>query len=65
MNKPVINKPVFQLMPNARKSINNNNCPNCGIEILECEFKDAASKREYSISGMCQYCQDKIFGEEE
>lgn len=26
------------------------------------EFKDALSKREYEISGMCQVCQDKTFG---
>jgi len=28
-------------------------------------FKDELSRREYSISGMCQTCQDKTFGEEE
>lgn len=26
-------------------------------------FRDALSKKEYSISGMCQQCQDKVFGE--
>ena len=25
-------------------------------------FRDALSKREYSISGLCQNCQDEIFG---
>jgi len=25
-------------------------------------FKDEASEREYQISGMCQSCQDEIFG---
>ena len=25
-------------------------------------FKDDASRREYTISGMCQVCQDSIFG---
>lgn len=25
-------------------------------------FKDELSKKEYSISGMCQRCQDKTFG---
>ena len=24
-------------------------------------FKDAASKKEYALSGMCQKCQDKFF----
>lgn len=26
------------------------------------EFRDELSRREYSISGLCQKCQDKIFG---
>jgi len=34
-------------------------CATCGKSIGE--FKDALSKREYSISGMCQECQDSVF----
>lgn len=26
------------------------------------QFRDELSKREYTISGMCQKCQDKVFG---
>ena len=26
------------------------------------EFRDECSKREYTISGFCQECQDKVFG---
>jgi hypothetical protein len=26
------------------------------------EFRDALSRREYSISGLCQKCQDELFG---
>lgn len=26
------------------------------------EFRDALSRKEYAISGMCQDCQDRIFG---
>lgn len=26
------------------------------------EFKNELSKREYSISGLCQKCQDNVFG---
>ena len=29
------------------------------------EFRDELSKKEYSISGLCQSCQDDVFGEEE
>jgi len=25
-------------------------------------FRDNQSRKEYSISGMCQSCQDKVFG---
>jgi hypothetical protein len=28
------------------------------------EFRDRTSKKEFSISGLCQYCQDLLFGEE-
>jgi len=27
-----------------------------------CSFRDAISKKEYTISGLCQKCQDSIFG---
>lgn len=47
-----------------RDSISNNCCVptpiGCGFPITG--FKDAASYREYKISGLCQNCQDKIFG---
>lgn len=43
------------------------------IELLKCtmcpntdlKFKNAISRKEYSISGMCQQCQDKFFGKDE
>lgn len=28
-------------------------------------FRDALSRKEYSISGLCQKCQDEIFGSDE
>lgn len=34
-------------------------CPTCGKTIGE--FKDALSKKEFTISGMCQLCQDGVF----
>jgi hypothetical protein len=34
-----------------------------GCEGSATEFKDDLSRREYSISGLCQKCQDRIFGE--
>lgn len=28
------------------------------------EFKDELSRREYRISGLCQKCQDEVFGKD-
>lgn len=60
LEKPDPNKPVFKLFPGAIDQINKNLCPCCGREIGE--FRDALSEKEYSISGMCQSCQDEVFG---
>jgi hypothetical protein len=37
-------------------------CPFCKNPISITEFKNAISKREYHISGLCQKCQDETFG---
>jgi len=29
------------------------------------DFADELSRREFAISGMCQSCQDSVFGKEE
>jgi hypothetical protein len=34
-------------------------CVFCGPK--ELKFRDETSKREYSITAMCQECQDKVF----
>lgn len=39
--------------------IESDTCTMCGGEAKE--FKDELSRREYTISGMCQKCQDKTF----
>ena len=45
-------------------SITNDKCvaPPFGCGQPVGQFKDELSKREYRISGLCQKCQDKIFG---
>ncbi len=35
-------------------------CVTCGGEAKD--FKSATSEKEYTISGMCQNCQDEIWG---
>tara|TARA_Y100000310_G_C19956107_1_gene479104 strand:- start:108 stop:314 length:207 start_codon:yes stop_codon:yes gene_type:complete len=42
------------------KTITSNKCVTCMGNADT--FTDDLSKREYSISGMCQICQDKVFG---
>ena len=45
-----------------KDSINKNKCTWCGKEVGT--FKDDLSKKEYTISGFCQKCQDNTFGED-
>ena len=41
-------------------SIRRDACTCCGGPAHE--FRDALSRKEFSISGMCQKCQDSVFG---
>ncbi len=43
------------------ETIQANKCTTCGATDLK--FKDALSTKEYTISGMCQECQDKVFAD--
>jgi transcription initiation factor IIE alpha subunit len=40
------------------------NCPFCGEVVNMSDFKDELSKKEFSLSGLCQGCQDSFFEEE-
>ena len=42
------------------KAIKSRLCVTCGSP--SGLFKDALSRKEYTISGMCQKCQDGVFG---
>lgn len=46
------------------ENIKKNRCAICGKQVRYSDFKDQLSIKEYSISGMCQSCQDKAFSEE-
>lgn len=41
-------------------AINANVCVICGKPATE--FRDKLSKKEFGISGLCQKCQDEVFG---
>ena len=60
---PDLSKPIFNLMPHLADRIMDNRCACCAFPVTE--FSDELSEKEYSISGMCQDCQDKVFGKNE
>lgn len=39
-------------------------CPFCAKEIVLTEFRNRISIKEYKISGLCQDCQDDMFGKD-
>lgn len=41
-------------------AITSDTCVSCGQDATD--FRDALSEKEYTISGLCQSCQDSIFG---
>lgn len=50
------------IMPGSvERILGKGQCPSCGHEIQEGEFKNEISLREFHISGLCQKCQDDIW----
>ena len=45
------------------KRVQEGKCPFCSKVIDPKEFRDELSRKEYRISGLCQKCQDEIFGD--
>lgn len=43
------------------KNLEDGNCPLCGKEVKEEDFRDQISRNEYDISHICQACQDVTF----
>ena len=56
MNKEILRKIGFG---NQVELIENKQCPICKEEIGG--FRDEQSKKENTISGLCQACQDRFF----
>lgn len=42
--------------------VNMGKCPGCKEKVNPEDFRNEISVREYKISGLCQECQDNIFG---
>ena len=53
-------RPIAQVDPNFISNIKDALCTTCGNKITI--FKNEISKKEHAISGMCQACQDSVFG---
>ena len=52
---------AFGLFGRSRTlAIAGNGCVKCGESAVD--FRDEISRKEHSISGLCQCCQDGIFG---
>lgn len=48
---------------NRVEAIEAGECTTCSVKgLLPDMFVDEISRKEYTISGMCQDCQDKVFG---
>jgi len=55
---------AFKLFGRSRTlAIAGGQCVKCGFpHNFRSDFRDALSHKEYGISGLCQGCQDGIFG---
>ncbi len=51
---------LLEVLTGRSTAIVNDECSSCKKPATE--FKDALSRKEYTISGLCQVCQDKVFG---
>lgn len=58
MNENIVKEFFEKEVELVRKGI----CPICKKDIIE-EFYDKISEQEFKISGLCQQCQDAVFGE--
>jgi hypothetical protein len=50
---------------NRSTSILNSQCTNTQCAEPNLNFKNEISQREYTLSGLCQNCQDDVFGKDE
>lgn len=61
MNKDLMKKAGFG---EEVKRVEQGLCPVCKKQIDMNEFRDNLSRKEFGISGLCQECQDKVFGKD-
>lgn len=56
-------RPWAKIFPQVIENLKEGVCTTCGKKIEG--FKNEISHKEYQISGMCQECQDIVFGGKE
>lgn len=44
------------------ESIRDKVCVDCGTPVKMADFRNAISRKEFEISGLCMKCQDSVFG---
>ncbi len=47
--------------PDGLGRLDRGECPACGVRDPAATIRDALSRKEYHISGLCQNCQDDVF----
>jgi hypothetical protein len=55
---------IIKSAEDAKTRIEFGRCPFCNKPVDLSEIRDGLSLKEYTISGLCQKCQDKTFGED-
>lgn len=54
-----------ELLQRRDKALQDLECVSCGAkDMARDKFEDELSWKEYSLSALCQACQDKVFGSE-
>ena len=59
MNKRILQRAGFG---EEVKAVEQGDCPFSGCKVNKDEFRDELSRKEFEISGLCQACQDDVFG---
>lgn len=59
MNKKILQQAGFG---EEVKAVEQGDCPLCRRKVDKDKFRDELSRKEFEISGLCQSCQDDIFG---
>lgn len=56
-----LDKPFFKMFPKNAEYTRKNICWSCKKIVKESDFRTKIDKKEYTISGLCQSCQDDTF----